>query len=116
LIYAAQDGCPVIGANIYLFLKSVFDVAGTATNKNLAVAKTTTRANGRWTESVNIDPGTYTLLYEKPGEYGPNTRTITVTSVAPMTQSPAQSSAEQPKPVSRIKKINKNPDNDFWAI
>ena len=39
---------------------------------------TTTRANGRWSDALQINPGDYGVLYEKPGEYGPDTQYITV--------------------------------------
>ncbi len=81
LIYTDLTGDAVVGAKIYVFKKVVADSSYPALpNRNLAVAGTETTANGRWTTSIRLDPGDYVLLFEKPGEYGPDTKTITVTA------------------------------------
>lgn len=77
--YTLASGCGVVGADVYVFKKSVFDANGINVNRALAVEKTTTRVNGRWTRSVKLDPGDYVVLFEKPGEYGPDTKELTVT-------------------------------------
>lgn len=79
LAYTLSTGCGVVGADVYVFSKTVFDANGINVNRSLAVAKTTTRVNGRWTRSIKLNPGDYVILYEKPGEYGPDTKTVTVT-------------------------------------
>lgn len=78
LAYTLDDGCGVQGAEVYAFKKSVFDASGINVNRTLAVEKTTTRVNGRWSRSLRLDPGDYVILFEKTGEYGPDTKTINV--------------------------------------
>lgn len=80
LAYTLASGCGVVGADVYVFKKAVFDANGVNVDKTLAVARTTTRVNGRWTRSIKLDPGDYVILFEKPGEYGPDTKNITVTA------------------------------------
>jgi hypothetical protein len=79
LAYTLAGGCGVVGADVYVFRKVVFDAGGLNVNRTLALAKTTTRVNGRWTRSVRLDAGDYVVLFEKPGEYGPDTKNVTVT-------------------------------------
>ena len=79
LVYRDATGYSVVGANVYVFRKDIFDDAYPALpNRNLAIAGTTTRVNGRWTESLLLDPGDYAVIYEKPGEWGPDHDFITV--------------------------------------
>lgn len=74
---AAHD--PVVGATVYVFTKAAYDAAYPALpDRSLAVARTTTTANGRWTIALLLNAGDYALLYEKPGEYGPDFQFITV--------------------------------------
>lgn len=73
LVYRDGAHCPVVGARIYVFPKDIFDAAHPdLPDRNLAIAATTTRANGRWTDTLMLDPGDYALVFEKPGEYGPD--------------------------------------------
>lgn len=79
LAYRDATGYSVVGANVYLFPKDIFDAAyPSLPNRTLAVAGTTTRVNGRWTESLLLNPGDYAVLYEKPGEWGPDFEFINV--------------------------------------
>jgi len=78
LIYTTAAGCAVTGADVYVFTKAVFDAHGAGVARTLAAAKTKTRVNGRWLQSLQLDPGDYVILYEKPGEYGPDTHELTV--------------------------------------
>lgn len=80
IAYVLNDGCGVVGANVYVFNANVFSGSGVETSRALAVGSTTTRVNGRWTRSIKLDPGDYVVLFEKPGEYGPDTKEITVTA------------------------------------
>jgi hypothetical protein len=79
LAYTLSTGCGVVGADVHVFKKPVFDANGIGVNRSLAVAKTTTRVNGRWSRSIKLDAGEYVILFEKPGEYGPDTKNLTVT-------------------------------------
>jgi len=79
LVYQPVDGCPVVGASIYVITQADFDTHGIAIDRSLAVGSTTTRVNGRWASSIKLDPGAYVLIFEKVGEYGPDTYALTVT-------------------------------------
>lgn len=111
--YANDAACPIIGADVYVFAKDVYDVNGTQTNRGLAVAKTNTMANGRWAYSVNLDPGEYVVLYEKPGQYGPDVAPLIVaepvTAPAPVVAAPPVKSQPKSKPP-------KDGTNSFWNI
>lgn len=107
LAYRSASACPVVGAGVYVFTKTVFDAAHPDfPAKEDAIAVTTTRANGRWTDALRVNPGQYVVLFSKPGEYGPDTAAITVTQtnnnapVLPMTALP--------------KEDKKTATNDFW--
>jgi hypothetical protein len=80
-VYKDAGGCPIHGAKIYIYAKTVFDVSGFATPKNLAIATTSTTANGRWAQSLALNPGDYAIVYEKLGEYGPDVDYVTVVNV-----------------------------------
>lgn len=133
LIYATEAECPVVGADVYLFKKDLFDVHGTNTPRNQAAAKTTTRANGRWTESLNLDVGDYAVLYEKPGEFGPDVTFISVASGEPCTWVPVPAVGDGAGENVTILQTEGGavlgsddelkqcptdppPDDDFWAI
>lgn len=79
LAYIDATGYAVVGANVYVFRKEDCDAAYPALpNRELAVARTTTVANGRWAIALNLFAGDYGVLYEKLGEYGPDLQFITV--------------------------------------
>lgn len=108
LAYRSAAACPVVGAGVYVFTKAVYDAAHPDfPNKATAAAVTTTRANGRWTDALRVDPGEYVVLFDKPGEYGPDTVEITVTpenSAPPTLPMTAPPSVNAPAPQT----------NDFW--
>lgn len=129
LIYAPENGCPVVGAGIYVFPAAVFAEDGVNTDKELAVGVTSTRVNGRWSQSLRLNPGNYVLLYEKPGEYGPDTYALTVTApeagevlpvwetTTPKTETSSKNRGIPKLPVHRPKQ--NSPDNtgkEFWNI
>lgn len=114
LVYTTAADCPVIGANIYLFPKAVFDVTGLNTPKSQAAAKTTTRANGRWTESLNLEAGEYAVLYEKPGEFGPDVTFIDVAAPEPEPEA-MPITTRKTRPTGNNKN-QQGADKDFWAI
>ena len=109
LVYKDSDECPISGANVYIFAKSVFEVSGVTSPKALALGSTTTTANGRWTQSINLDPGEYAVVFEKLGEYGPDSDLIVVESATtPLTFTAPPRLLTPPPP-------SKAPD-DFWEI
>lgn len=79
LAYADAAGYAVLGATVYVFNKADCDAAyPSLPARSLAVAQTTTVANGRWAIALNLFAGDYGVLFEKIGEYGPDMQFITV--------------------------------------
>lgn len=125
LAYTTDAGCGISGADVYVFRTEDFAEEEVNTARNLAVGRTTTRVNGRWSQSIRLDPGDYVILYEKLGDYGPDTYDLTVmepTSPAaeltqvwvpdPVTNEPRQvKSKKQPG-----RQVSPNSDNGFWNI
>ena len=127
LAYADATGYTVEGADVYVFPKDIFDAAyPDHPDRADAVASTTTRANGRWTDTLMLDPGNYAVLFEKPGEYGPNAQYITVvgtgqapvfweteilgdSSEAVLTERSEGIETQQPLPGT-----TQTPEDDFW--
>jgi hypothetical protein len=128
LVYQTEDGCRITAADIYVFTKAAYDAAGITINRQSAVAKTATRVNGRWTYAVKLDPGEYVLLYEKVGEYGPNTFNLTVEELPEGTLQVWNPISTIPEPetktdIPRLKTLRKQSnsgqpkkENDFWNI
>jgi hypothetical protein len=110
LSYIDAAGRGVTGANIYIFKQADVVAAHPAMpNRELAVAATTTVANGRWATATRLDAGNYGVLYEKIGAYGPDLYPIVVTlpTVIPLT-------AENLKPT-KPPPPELNTD-DFWNV
>jgi hypothetical protein len=129
LAYTLAGGCGVVGADVYVFTKAAFDANGVNISRALAVGNTTTRVNGRWTRSIKLNPGNYVILFEKSGEYGPDTKPLTVTAPEPegpdLPSTPftlgdnALEAAAAPQPQYRpaYKPPAKNDqDEEFWRI
>lgn len=81
LVYQTADCCGISGATVLAFTAA--DYAGGARTAEHAVATSQTTANGTWAWAMRLDPGDYVLVFEKPGEYGPDVAEITV--IAPDT-------------------------------
>ncbi|NDC55346.1 MAG: hypothetical protein EBZ69_00675 [Alphaproteobacteria bacterium] len=126
LVYETGDGCKVTGADIYVFTKALFDAHGTDIDRELATAKTTTRVNGRWSYSLKLDVGDYVLLYEKPGEYGPDTTLLNVEeppegTLPVWTQPTTPQTQNRGIPKLKVQRTASNSGqpksaNDFWTI
>ena len=116
LAYQNAINQPVVGATIHVFTKAVFDAAHPdLPNRANAVASTTTRANGRWSDALQLNAGDYAVIFEKPGEYGPDHRFISV--LPPDTASscawvPTTEPAAGPSQVTKV--CGPRGDNDFW--
>lgn len=79
LKYKDALGAYIANAYIHAFKKAEFDITFPAHPiKSEAVASTKTRADGTWINALNLDPGKYVLVYDKPNAYGPNNIEITV--------------------------------------
>ncbi len=76
LAYVIDGGTAVEDALVQAYLKAEYD-AGNRT-RNYVKAETRTGANGRWESEMRLNAGTYTLVYYKQGEYGPDIQEITV--------------------------------------
>jgi hypothetical protein len=93
LIYRDAAGCPVVGATILAFTQAVYDAASPGQPAAAdAVASSSTAANGRWTYGMNLDPGQYVLVYEKPGHFGPDALPITVVGASSSSSSSSSGS------------------------
>ena len=107
LAYTDATGQPVVGAAVYIFPKDIFDAAAPdLPNRNLAVAGTYTRTNGRWQDAVRVPPGEYAVLYEYTGEWGPDHEFITAVESSDETSAAWTTFTATPPPSS--------PVNDFW--
>jgi len=75
LQYATAGGDPIAGANIRVFKKADYD-AGKLT---LVQAVTFTDSKGRWAVPAFLPTGnTYTVVFEKTGAYGPDSREVLI--------------------------------------
>lgn len=88
-VYQTGDCCGIEGATILAFLKSDWDLSLRTPEYAKATSQTTT--NGEWAWAMLLDPGTYVLVFEKVGEYGPDT--VEVTVEVPITPPPDVSSS-----------------------
>lgn len=127
LAYRDATGYAVVGATIYVFPLDVFEAAQPDfPDRALAIATTTTRVNGRWSDAVQLNLGDYVLLYEKPGEYGPNFQYITVypvdapssemwvpTAILGDTSVGIQTEVSEPIVTEQPVRVEPNAD-DFW--
>lgn len=105
LTYVDAAGNAVEGAVVYVFNRSDCDAAAPALpDRSLAVAQTSTVANGRWGVALNLRAGDYGVLYEKIGEYGPNLHLITVQPPLPV-----RARVSRPAP-------QNDDNNSFWAV
>jgi hypothetical protein len=75
LQYVTNGGSPIAGATVRVYTKLNFDT----NNLTAAIGTTITTATGGWATPVFVEPGeTYTIVYSKVHEYGPDTAEITV--------------------------------------
>lgn len=72
---------PIDNAFIWIYLREDFNAGRTNKNRYLK-AWTVTRMDGRWNESIYLDPGMYTLLVTK-ARANPKTKTLQVWPVVP---------------------------------
>jgi hypothetical protein len=72
----AVNGAGIPRATILAYLAT--DYAAGHTDAAHVVASTTTGPDGRWAAPLLLDPGTYVLVFGVPGQFGPDTATITV--------------------------------------
>jgi hypothetical protein len=71
LSYVTPGGSPIENAQVRVYLKSDY----AAGNLAQPIGVTTTDAGGRWRDPVLVNPGfSYVVRFEKPGEFGPDTR------------------------------------------
>lgn len=76
LAYRNQTGVRVSGASVTAYATADFE-AGRTTDPYV-VGRSSTDVNGRWTYPIVMEPGNYTLIFNKPGEYGPDRADIIV--------------------------------------
>lgn len=75
LRYLAPNGDPISGASIRVYNREDWE----AENYTVVKGVSFTDVNGRWQTAVFVGTGrTYTVVFSKPGEYGPDTLEIVV--------------------------------------
>ena len=74
LRYITRNGDPVVGATI--LITKLPEKEG---EEPIFVHKTTTNSEGRWETAYKAAIGKYKITFEKPGNYGTDSRTIEVT-------------------------------------
>jgi hypothetical protein len=75
LQYITNGGTPVAGAAIRVYRKIDYDT----NNLSRVVGTSVTTATGGWAVPVFVEPGdTYTIVYHKVNEYGPDKTEVTV--------------------------------------
>jgi hypothetical protein len=74
MTYRTPGGSPIENAQVRVYRKSDYDAGNLAT----PVGVTTTNAGGKWTQPILVTTGyTYIARFEKPYEFGPDTREFT---------------------------------------
>lgn len=121
LKYKDPNNAYIANAYIHAFTKANFDSTfPTYPIKAQAVASTRTLADGSWTNALNLDPGQYVLVYEKPDAFGPNNFEITVENpcLVSNTQcsSCSSSSSAEPDVVCPTPPTNVRVVTNFWDI
>jgi hypothetical protein len=110
LAYLDAADCPVVGAYVYVFKQINFAASLPAyPARETATAATITRTNGRWTHALKLDPGNYVILYEKPGEYGPDINNLTVAA-------PPGLPITAPAPVMQPRPQGLKDETSFWDM
>lgn len=71
------SGAGIDDVTIRAYLTSDWDANNRSTD--FIVARTSTNANGRWAQTLQLDPGSYTLSIYKQGVYESTTQSLTVT-------------------------------------
>lgn len=71
MTYMTPGGSPIVNAQVRVYLKSDYD----AGKLDTPIGITTTNAFGGWQNPVLVQTGfTYVARFEKPNEFGPNTK------------------------------------------
>jgi hypothetical protein len=121
LKYKDPNNVYIANAYVHAFTKANFDSTfPTYPIKTEAVASARTLSDGSWTNALNLDPGQYVLVYEKPDAFGPNNLEITVENpcLVSNTQcsSCSSSSSAEPDVVCPAPPANVRVVNNFWDI
>lgn len=77
LKYQTSGAVPVDNARIRAFLTS--DWSAGNRHDSFVKGNSMTDVNGKLEKPLFLDPASYTLVYEKQGQYGPDLKTLTVT-------------------------------------
>jgi hypothetical protein len=105
---------------VHAFEKANFDITFPAYPiKAESVASTKTLSDGTWVNALNLNPGKYVLVYEKPDRYGPDNIEITVENpcadetgcIVCSSSSSGEPDVVCPAPPTNIRVVN-----SFWDI
>lgn len=73
--YVTTGGTPIEGATVRVYKKLDWDTS----KISAVIGSTVTNASGGWSTPVFVEPGeTYTIVFSKANEYGPDTAEVTV--------------------------------------
>ena len=87
LAYRDSACCGIAGATVKIFTAANYNAG--ATDDIFVVARTATTTGGQWTQTINLNAGSYVVVFEKPGMYGPDAVPITVVApIAPVLSPP----------------------------
>jgi len=75
LTYMSAGGTPISNADIRVYKKIDYDLR----SLSKVIGTTITSSSGTWINPIFVEPGeTYTVVYHKVNEYGPDTSEVTV--------------------------------------
>lgn len=78
LSYVTEQGAGIGDAAVRAYLTADYNAGNRTTDYIRAEIRTSN--DGRWQQSMMLDPAAYTLVYFKSGSFGPDVRTITVSA------------------------------------
>lgn len=116
LRYLDSNGDPIADADVIAFLASDFMAAAPVLpDISKAVAATMTDDNGQWVLALQLDPADYTIVFRKPGQFGPDHAQISVTRETGSSESVGEMTAPRIEVTPRSQPATPDP-NAFWNL
>lgn len=78
LAYLTASGSGIQDADVLAYLKTDYDAGNTGAE--YVRGATQTNVNGAWILPMYLYAGTYTFVFKKDGQYGPDTKEVTISS------------------------------------